>query len=979
MKINAFLTALWSLSSSALLALSPGDLAFTGFNADGTDNLAFVVLADIPANTVIYFTDNQWNGTGFLNQNEAFWSWTNPAITPAGTVIRLDNLSTASIATNFGTATFGTSPSKGLAESNEAVFAYLGSNESTPTTFLGAIGNDSVASSALSLTGTGLTNGTNCLFISGDEDIMAYTGLRDGSEAFFDYQAAIFTEFNWETEDVVDSHNNGTPPDVPFDLTPFTLGAVEAIVQIETPDSVTEGDSGTKLLSFTVSRDNNTSEFSVDYAVTGGTAVSGSDYTSLTPDTLTFTAGGPSTQTIDVEVIGDTVIEGNETVTITLSNLDEIIGTTTFGTTVGSGTITNDDVVPVTFPPSGSLVATLLGSLPLAGSEIPAFDPLSKRAFASSGVGIQVIDLTNPGSPTLITTIAPAALGVVGLTSNDVSSVTVRKGGGGNPSVLAAAIINAPKTANGHVVFLNAATGALLGSAEVGSVPDHIAFSPDGTRLLVCNEGELDGTAAVISADTIQGTVSILDVTNVASPVVTTADFTSYDAPATITSLKASGVRIFAGGKPSTDFEPEYLAISPDGTKAMVTLQEANAVATLDIATATFTAVVPLGEKDFSTGRHDFSDRDAAGGATGIVNPTTGSPVFGLYMPDAIASYQVGGQTYYITANEGDDRNDFLNPDETTTVSNAGYDLDNTVFPNESALKMNGGLGRLAVSNASGLRGDTDNDGDIDRVLSFGGRSFSILNSAGVKVFDSGDMIEMIVASQFLAQFDDGRSDNKGPEPEGVTVAKIGTRTFAFVGLERSGLVLAFDVTNPLAPTFATGIRRSGDANPEGLVVVPATDSPNGKTLLLVSNEGSNTLSIFQINPSSGFESWLNTNGFASLGFGVDSDGDGLNDGLEYFFNQNPNNGADFVNLTKVSQANGDKILTFTTNDGATDVTGVLECSLDLGDADPWRAAVEGVDYEVAGSSTSGGETTTTLKLLGAATAKFFRHGVTKN
>lgn len=246
----------------------------------------------------------------------------------------------------------------------------------------------------------------------------------------------------------------------------------------------------------------------------------------------------------------------------------------------------------------------------------------------------------------------------MGLTSNDVSSVAVLKGAGANPSVLAAAVISSPKTNDGYVVFLNAATGAVLGSTTVGSVPDHIAFTPDGTKLLVCNEGELDGTAAVISTDTIKGTVSIVDVSGgYAMPSVATADFTAYDVPATMTSLKAAGVRIFDGGKPSTDFEPEYLAISADNTKAMVTLQEANAVAVLDIATASFTSVVPLGEKDFSTGRYDLSDRDGAG-ATNLVNPTIGSPAFGLYMPDAIASYQSGGQTYYVTANEGDDRND---------------------------------------------------------------------------------------------------------------------------------------------------------------------------------------------------------------------------------------------------------------------------------------------------------------------------------
>src|SRR6185436_17953384 len=217
---------------------------------------------------------------------------------------------------------------------------------------------------------------------------------------------------------------------------------------------------------------------------------------------------------------------------------------------------------------------------------------LSKRAFASSNAGIQVVDLTNPAAPTLITTITPASLGVPGLTSNDVTSVTVRKGAGANPSVLAAAILSSPKTLPGYVIFLDAATGALLGSTPVGANPDNLSFTPDGTKVLVANEGEVDGTAADVAADTTPGSVSIIDVAGgFAAPAVNTADFTAYDSQ--VATLRAAGVRIFNNGTtdatPSRDFEPEYVAISPDGTQAMVTIQEANAVAVLDIASATFT------------------------------------------------------------------------------------------------------------------------------------------------------------------------------------------------------------------------------------------------------------------------------------------------------------------------------------------------------------------------------------------------------
>jgi uncharacterized protein YjiK/2',3'-cyclic-nucleotide 2'-phosphodiesterase (5'-nucleotidase family) len=656
--------------------------------------------------------------------------------------------------------------------------------------------------------------------------------------------------------------NSSTEIGSPGTLASAPIGA--SAVSIDSA-AVNEGNSGSTTLNLPVTRTNTASVFTVAYAVTGGTATSGSDFT-LASGTLTFDFNGAATQNIAITINGDTTIESSETVIVTLSNIVNSNGSTTLGTAAGTGTITNDDTVPVSFPSNGKITASVKGSIdldapPLAstnGAEIPAFDPVSKRAFTSSNSGIQVINLTNPAAPAFITTIAPASLGVAGLTSNDVSSITVRKAAGGNPSVLAAAIISSPKSALGYVVFLNPDTGALLGSTQVGANPDHIAFSPDGTKLLVANEGELDAVNAaptVIAADTTVGSVSIISVpaslTGMPTSLPTaTADFTSFDSQAA--ALSAAGVRIFQGGKPSTDFEPEYFAISADSTKAMVTLQEANAVATLDIASATFTSVVPLGKKNFASGRYDFSDRDGAAAAN-LINPTTGNPVYGMYMPDAVASYSAAGQSYYITSNEGDDRNDFLNPDETTTVGNAGYVLDPTVFPNAAALKNQASLGRLTVCNSPGLRGDTDNDGDIDEILSYGGRSFSILDATGAIIWDSGDMIENIIASQFPANFDDTRSDNKGPEPEGVTIATLGARTYAFIGLERSHMTLMFDVTNPAAVTFAGGLVRSGDLNPEGLVVVSAADSPTGKPLLLVASEVSQSLTVFELNQTTDY------------------------------------------------------------------------------------------------------------------------------
>ncbi len=494
--------------------------------------------------------------------------------------------------------------------------------------------------------------------------------------------------------------------------------------------------------------------------------------------------------------------------------------------------------------PSNDLTFNLQATLSLTGAEISAFDPSSDRLFVTCNAGLQVVDLSNPAAPSLITTVNFTSLGFA---TTDVTSVAVKDG------IVAVALPDADKSLPGKVVFLNAADASLLGSVTVGALPDMLTFTPDGHKVLVANEGEVVSDANFGG----QGTVSIIDISGgVPSATVQTASFTAFNGQEA--TLRAAGVRIFAGKTVSEDVEPEYIAISADGTKAMVTLQEANAVAILDIATATFTSIVPLGEKSFNGLQIDTSDRDGPSNAT-LLNLQSDQPVFGLYMPDAIDSFKSGANTYYVIANEGDDRDDFLATDETIRVGSSSYDLDNTAFPNESTLKTNAELARLTVSNAPGLRGDTDNDGDIDKILMYGARSFTILDSTGAKVFDSADIIERIVAGFGLVAnnttpgFDDTRSDNKGPEPEGIEIAKFGDKTYAFVGLERAHMTLAFDITNPADVTYTGALRHSGDLNPEGGLFIPAVDSPTGQPLFVASNEVSNNITVFGIHQTPDF------------------------------------------------------------------------------------------------------------------------------
>jgi hypothetical protein len=238
-----------------------------------------------------------------------------------------------------------------------------------------------------------------------------------------------------------------------------------------------------------------------------------------------------------------------------------------------------------------------------------------------------------------------------------------------------------------------------------------------------------------------------------------------------------------------------------------------------------------------------------------------------MYQPDAVAAYRYIGRDYVVTANEGDARA-YGGFNEERRVSQ--LDLDNATFPNEATLKQNVNLGRLRVTGATG---DPDHDNDFDALYSFGARSFSIRDEAGALIWDSGDELEQVTAAAYPTNFNSNndanssfktRSDDKGPEPEGLAVAALNGRTYAFVGLERIGGVAVYDVTDPEFPQFVTyrnhrdfsGSPPGGtalDLGPEGLFVIPAVDSPNGQDLLVTSNEISGTTSIFLIDdPSAG-------------------------------------------------------------------------------------------------------------------------------
>jgi Ca2+-binding RTX toxin-like protein len=474
-----------------------------------------------------------------------------------------------------------------------------------------------------------------------------------------------------------------------------------------------------------------------------------------------------------------------------------------------------------------------LGTFTGSGSEIPAFDPITQRTFVISGTSkLEVLDNSNPATPTLFGTIDVSRFGTA-------NSVAVKNG------VVAVAIENTNKQAPGTVAFYDL-DGNFLKAVTVGALPDMLTFTPDGKKILVANEGEPNSYNQPNSVDP-EGSVSIIDLSNgvlgLSQSNVTTANFTGFNSQKA--ELIASGVRIFGpNATVAQDIEPEYITVSSDSKTAWITLQENNAIAILDLQSGQITDIKPLGYKEHNLPGNglDASDRD---GGINIRN----APVLGMYQPDAIASFSVNGQTYLITANEGDAR-DYTGFSEERRIGS--LNLDPTAFPNATALRNNAALGRL---NVTSTLGDAGTDGDYDQLYAFGARSFSIRDAQGNLVYDSGNQIEQITASQVPAIFNsdgtsasfDTRSDNKGPEPEGVVTGVIAGRTYAFIGLERTGGVMVYDVTNPSSPAFIQYITTPTDSAPEGLSFVAAENSPTGKPLLLVSNEVSKTTTTYQI------------------------------------------------------------------------------------------------------------------------------------
>lgn len=487
---------------------------------------------------------------------------------------------------------------------------------------------------------------------------------------------------------------------------------------------------------------------------------------------------------------------------------------------------------------SSSLTATGLSKLSQyqSESEIVAYAHAFDTHYMYSIGGDNKLNIINLNNPSAITAVANIDLSAYG---DEVQSVAAT-----NENVVVAMAPDNKSAKKGSVVFFDN-IGTFRRKVEVGYLPDMVTFSKDGTQVIVANEGEPSDDYTTDPS----GSIGLID--------VATYSYTDLALNGTTTAA-ADGTAVRLGGTPSNnqaqDLEPEYIAVN--GDYAYATLQENNALAKVNLSTKSVEFIKSLGAKSYGADSGNTIDIEEEG----EIKMKSYEGLYGLYMPDTIVSTTIGDKTYLLTANEGDGREYIYEADaaDEAACDALDGDWDNgdsvcevTSFIDEAKISKLDLAASIAeqFENENDLKVITDwgknADGDYEKLYTYGARSFSIWDENGDLVFDSGDQISKLIAENDPERFNqddgemDGRSGNKGGEPEAIAVGRIGDRHYAFVGLERQSAIVIFDITDPAAPGVVKYHNTGAENNlsPEGMRFISAGDSPNGKPLLLVAYE----------------------------------------------------------------------------------------------------------------------------------------------
>jgi len=580
---------------------------------------------------------------------------------------------------------------------------------------------------------------------------------------------------------------------------------------------------------------------------------------------------------------------------LTLALLTAVSATTLVGCTGEDGENgTNTATQIISLSEQGRYLSSVFDE---SAAEIVAFDSTTDQTFvvnADSGQ-IDVLnssDITNPALNVSLNLAQDLVDNSVVSAASDVgaaNSVTTFNG------LMAVAVEAGTKTDNGWVMFYKTSNLSYVSSVQVGALPDMLTFTPDGSQVIVACEAEPTEPDYAVDPE---GTVSVIDVTWNGTDITTaetSIGFTDFNVGGSRNSELPDNL-LLNGYQASVaeDLEPEYITVSEDSSKAFVVLQENNAVIEIDLTAKTVTSINALGFKD-----HSIPGNELDGNNKDDQVAIKTEPAFGMYMPDSIASMTYNGKTYLLTANEGDDRDDWIEGLSQTNceANNFYWNIEDTVcgdsitmkdaldsdvyepvdtstkldFSNFDGGDLDSAVKRIKFSHSMTKQfGDVDGDGAIDKMLTYGARSFSIWDTENnTLVFDSGSDFERITAQRYGANFNndnaenaaEDRSDNKGPEPEALTVGKINGHTYAFIGLERMGGIMVYDVSNPNNPDFVEYINNrdvfadqasieagtAGDFGPEGFEFVDADNSPSGKPMLIVGSEVTGTTTFYNI------------------------------------------------------------------------------------------------------------------------------------